>query len=94
MHAMSVVRRSFQCIQASEVFALVTCVQEVEIKITSISEQIHLERPFQTVVKLQSHVDRQLGPLILTIASGQNLLLFHAAPCLCDENAKISLIVT
>lgn len=70
-----------------------TCVQEVEIKITSISEQIHLERPFQTVVKLQSHVDRQLGPLTLTTASGQNLLLFHAAPCLCDVIAKISLIV-
>ncbi|DBA85996.1 TPA: hypothetical protein ACH3X1_005531 [Trebouxia sp. C0004] len=48
--------------------------KEVEIKITSISEQIHLERPFQTVVKLQSHVDRQLGPLTLTMASGQNLL--------------------
>ena len=94
MHATSVVRQSFKCIQAAEGFALVTCVQEVEIKITSISEQIHLERPFQTVVKLQSHVDRQLGPLTLTTASGQNLLLFLAAPCLCDETAKISLIVT
>lgn len=43
--------------------------KEVEIKVISISEQIHLERPFQTVVKLQSHVDRQLGPLTLTMAS-------------------------
>ena len=45
--------------------------QEVELKVTSISEQIQLERPFQTVVRLQSHVDRQLGPLTLTTASGK-----------------------
>ncbi len=44
--------------------------QEVEVKIASMSELIHLERPFQMVVKLQSHVDRQLGPLTLTMASG------------------------
>lgn len=46
--------------------------QEVELKVTSISEQIQLERPFQTVVRLQSHVDRQLGPLTLTTASGKS----------------------
>ncbi|DBA72960.1 TPA: hypothetical protein ACH3X2_009909 [Trebouxia sp. C0005] len=57
-------------LQTQQILAPPAPTKEVEIKITSISEQIHLERPFQTVVKLQSHVDRQLGPLTLTTTSG------------------------
>lgn len=84
---MSVARSRCRCIKISiRGIASVTCVQEVEIKITSISEQIHLERPFQTVVKLQSHVDRQLGPLTLTMASGQTLLLFPCCTLLNGQN--------
>lgn len=59
--------------------------KEVEIKITSMSEQIHLERPFQTVVKLQSHVDRQLGPLTLTTASGAESNTIQQAGALQDR---------
>lgn len=34
------------------------------------AERICLESPFNAVVKLQSHVDRQLGPLTLTMGQG------------------------
>lgn len=45
--------------------------QEVEITIVSVADDIVLERPFTAQVKLQSHVDRQLGPLTLATASGE-----------------------
>lgn len=44
--------------------------QEVELKIVFVSDKVQLERPFQAVLKLQSNVDRQLGPLTLTMAPG------------------------
>lgn len=44
--------------------------QEVELKIVFVSDKVQLERPFQAVVKLQSNVDRQLGPLTLAMAPG------------------------
>ena len=49
--------------------------QEVELEIVSMSNKIHVKRPFQTVVKLHSNVDRQLGPLTLTMASGKTISL-------------------
>ncbi|KAL3157424.1 hypothetical protein ABBQ32_011895 [Trebouxia sp. C0010 RCD-2024] len=44
--------------------------KEVELKIVFVSDKVQLERPFQAVVKLQSNVDRQLGPLTLAMAPG------------------------
>ena len=49
--------------------------QEVELKIVSMFDKIQVKRPFQTVVKLHSNVDRQLGPLTLTMASGKTISL-------------------
>lgn len=45
--------------------------QEVAVSVISIADEVHLERPFKATVKLQSHVDRQLGPLILNLAPGK-----------------------
>ena len=42
--------------------------QEVELKLVSLSQYVHLERPFQVLLKLQSNVDRQLGPLSLNMS--------------------------
>ena len=47
-----------------------TMLQEVELKIVFVSDKVQLERPFQAVLKLQSNVDRQLGPLTLVMAPG------------------------
>lgn len=46
--------------------------QEVELKIVSISDTVQLEQPFQATLKLQSNVDRQLGPLVLAMAPGND----------------------
>lgn len=50
--------------------------QEVELKLVFVSDKIQLEQPFQAVLKLQSNVDRQLGPLTLAVAPGMSLPIF------------------
>lgn len=56
-------------LQTQQILGPPTPTKEVELEIVSMSNKIHVKRPFQTVVKLHSNVDRQLGPLTLTMAS-------------------------
>lgn len=55
--------------------------QEVELKIVFVSDKIQLERPFQAVLKLQSNVDRQLGPLTVAMPPGIYTTYPHAKWC-------------
>ena len=72
--------------------------QEVEMKLVSVSCHVHLERPFQVLLKLQSNVDRQLGPLSLmmsgTVCNACSLLLPLDAANMHDTNIIWHCLIT
>lgn len=55
-------------LQTQQIVGPPTPAKEVEMKLVSLSRHVHLERPFQVLLRLQSNVDRQLGPLSLMMS--------------------------